>query len=51
LGNIVGALLVGLPAVYFYLSDYDVAGLRNAEAGMVEGREGTPSDLSNEKTR
>ncbi|KAK0504689.1 Formate/nitrite transporter [Armillaria luteobubalina] len=33
LGNIVGALLVGLPATYFYLRDYDASGLRAAENG------------------
>ncbi|ESK97153.1 formate nitrite [Moniliophthora roreri MCA 2997] len=33
IGNIVGALLVGLPAVYFYLSDYEAGGLRTAETG------------------
>ena len=35
LGNIVGALLVGLPALYFYAPDYKVGGLRDAEAGEV----------------
>ncbi|KDQ53619.1 hypothetical protein JAAARDRAFT_136825 [Jaapia argillacea MUCL 33604] len=33
LGNIVGALLVGLPAVYFYLNDYKAGGLRGVEEG------------------
>ncbi|KAF4598529.1 hypothetical protein EYR38_006933 [Pleurotus pulmonarius] len=33
LGNIVGALLVALPATYFYLRDYEAGGLRNAESG------------------
>ncbi|PBK91567.1 putative formate/nitrite transporter [Armillaria gallica] len=33
LGNMVGALLVGLPATYFYLKDYDAGGLRAAEKG------------------
>jgi len=37
LGNIVGALLVALPAVYFYLSDYNAGGLVEAEAGEVSG--------------
>jgi len=37
LGNIVGALLVALPAVYFYLSDYTAGGLVEAEAGEVSG--------------
>ncbi|KAF7315584.1 Formate/nitrite transporter [Mycena indigotica] len=35
LGNIVGALFVALPATYFYLGDYQVDGLREAEAGEV----------------
>ncbi|KAJ8482379.1 hypothetical protein ONZ45_g14973 [Pleurotus djamor] len=34
LGNIVGALLVALPATYFYLGDYNAGGLRDAEAGQ-----------------
>jgi len=50
LGNIVGALLVALPATYFYLWDYDVDGLRSAEAGVVDGRDGSPS-VTDEKTR
>ncbi|KAJ8696756.1 hypothetical protein PTI98_006599 [Pleurotus ostreatus] len=33
LGNIVGALLVALPATYFYLRDYEAGGLRSAESG------------------
>lgn len=46
LGNIVGALLVALPAVYFYLSDYN--DLRKVEEGegFNETGQGTPtSDL------
>ncbi|THH21326.1 hypothetical protein EW146_g214 [Bondarzewia mesenterica] len=35
LGNIVGALFVALPAVYFYLHDYRADGLVEAEAGEV----------------
>ncbi|KII92076.1 hypothetical protein PLICRDRAFT_50507 [Plicaturopsis crispa FD-325 SS-3] len=36
IGNIVGALLVALPAVYFYLGDYQPAGpLRATEEGEV----------------
>jgi formate/nitrite transporter len=35
LGNIVGALLVALPAVYFYLGDYNAGGLVQAEAGEL----------------
>jgi len=37
LGNIVGALLVALPAVYFYLGDYNASGLVQAEAGESDG--------------
>jgi len=36
LGNIVGALLVGLPAVYFYLGDWNAGGLRYAEEAEAE---------------
>ena len=35
LGNIVGALLVALPALYFFAPDYRAGGLRDAEAGEV----------------
>ncbi|KAF5393299.1 hypothetical protein D9757_000660 [Collybiopsis confluens] len=34
LGNIVGAQFVGLPAVFFYLRDYNASGLRDAENGQ-----------------
>ena len=37
LGNIIGAQLVALPAVYFYLSDYNAGGLVQAEAGKLTG--------------
>jgi len=33
LGNVVGALFIALPAVYFYLGDYDAGGLVQAEEG------------------
>ncbi|KAH9962083.1 putative formate/nitrite transporter [Lactifluus volemus] len=33
LGNVVGALIVALPAVYFYLWDYNAGGLVQAEEG------------------
>lgn len=36
LGNIVGALFVGLPAVYFYLGDWSAGGLRNIEEARIE---------------
>jgi len=35
LGNIIGALFVGMPAVYIYLKDYDAGGMRNAESGSA----------------
>ncbi|KZT04651.1 Formate/nitrite transporter [Laetiporus sulphureus 93-53] len=35
LGNIVGGLIVALPATYFYLSDYSGGGLRGVEEGEV----------------
>jgi len=35
IGNIIGALLVALPAVYFYLGDYNADGLVQAEAGEL----------------
>lgn len=38
LGNIVGGLLVGLPAVYFYLGDYKAGGLSNAEEGRTDDK-------------
>ncbi|KAI0780162.1 Formate/nitrite transporter [Fomes fomentarius] len=40
LGNIVGALLVALPALYFYTPDYRAGGLRDAEVGeMMNARD------------
>jgi hypothetical protein len=35
LGNVVGALMVGLPATYYYLRDHHVGGLHEAENGGV----------------
>jgi formate/nitrite transporter len=45
LGNIVGALLVALPAVYFYLSDYNGSGSNGLEEGegLNEMGQGTPT--------
>ncbi|KAI0915681.1 hypothetical protein AcV5_003536 [Taiwanofungus camphoratus] len=40
LGNVVGALLVALPACYFFLGDYCAGGLRGVEEGGGEGGEG-----------
>ncbi|OAX43181.1 putative formate/nitrite transporter [Rhizopogon vinicolor AM-OR11-026] len=36
LGNIIGALFMGLPAVYFYLGDWDASGLRAVEEARIE---------------
>lgn len=36
IGNIIGGLLVGIPAVYFYLGDHKAGGLYNAEEGRVD---------------
>ncbi|KAH7929877.1 putative formate/nitrite transporter [Leucogyrophana mollusca] len=36
IGNIIGALFVGLPAVYFYLGDYNAGGLTNVEEARIE---------------
>jgi hypothetical protein len=38
LGNVVGALLVAGPAVYFYLDDYDADLLRSVENGRNDVR-------------
>jgi len=48
IGNIVGGLLVGLPAVYFYLGDYEAGGLRAAEEAKVEKAASTSSDNGKE---
>ncbi|KAI0958186.1 hypothetical protein AcV7_004072 [Taiwanofungus camphoratus] len=40
LGNVVGALLVALPACYFFLGDYCAGGLRGVEEGGGEAGEG-----------
>jgi len=42
IGNIIGGLFVGMPAVYFYLGDWKAGGLRDAE----EARNGIDSDAS-----
>ncbi|OCH85425.1 Formate/nitrite transporter [Obba rivulosa] len=39
IGNIVGALLVALPAVYFYLWDFNAGGLRAVEEGEIFNRD------------
>ncbi|KAI0293356.1 Formate/nitrite transporter-domain-containing protein [Multifurca ochricompacta] len=47
LGNIVGALLVAIPAVYFYLEDYHPAGgLEEAETGEALIAGGPPTHQS-----
>ncbi|KAK7469968.1 hypothetical protein VKT23_001404 [Stygiomarasmius scandens] len=43
IGNIVGAAIVWLPAVYFYLGDYSADGLRDAELGKGKEIEGSTS--------
>lgn len=43
IGNLVGACLVGLPAVYFYLSDWEAGGLLNAEEARGEKSSHTSS--------
>ncbi|KAG6329187.1 hypothetical protein ID866_9902 [Astraeus odoratus] len=45
LGNIVGALLVAVPAVYFYLGDYKAGGLVDAE----EARKHSNGSISSQK--
>ncbi|TFK72396.1 putative formate/nitrite transporter [Pluteus cervinus] len=39
LGNVVGALFVGLPACYFYLRDHTAGGLRDAENGSYHSND------------
>ncbi|KAJ6625551.1 Formate/nitrite transporter [Mycena sp. CBHHK59/15] len=45
LGNIVGALMVALPATYFYLHDFNAGGLRRAEAGEMERQDGSSDNV------
>ncbi|KIJ18921.1 hypothetical protein PAXINDRAFT_161263 [Paxillus involutus ATCC 200175] len=45
IGNIIGGLFVGLPAVYFYLGDWNAGGLRDAE----EAQEKTSVTSSQDK--
>jgi len=45
LGNVVGALFVAGPAVYFYLWDYDVGGLRDAESGDIRRRDESSENM------
>ncbi|KAJ3570268.1 hypothetical protein NP233_g4517 [Leucocoprinus birnbaumii] len=40
-GNIIGALFIGMPATYMYLSDYGAGGYRNAENGEASGSRGS----------
>ncbi|KAG1734716.1 putative formate/nitrite transporter [Suillus paluster] len=47
LGNIIGALFVALPAVYFYLGDWHADGMRDAEEAAY--RESRLSDPPSEK--
>ncbi|KAJ3724597.1 Formate/nitrite transporter [Lentinula raphanica] len=43
LGNIIGALFVGMPATYFYLRDYNAGNMRLAENGELSSVE--PSEV------
>jgi len=43
IGNIIGGLLVGLPAVYFYLGDWKAGGLVDAEEARAEKSSHTSS--------
>jgi len=45
-GNIIGALFVALPAVYFYLGDWRAGGLLDAEEARMERKNSNPSDTS-----
>ncbi|KAL4077798.1 putative formate/nitrite transporter [Scleroderma citrinum] len=49
LGNLVGALLVGVPAVYFYLCHRKAERLTNAEEGLIEHKDLNDSPSSSEK--
>jgi len=44
IGNIIGGLFVGMPAVYFYLGDWHAGGLRDAEEAHIESKTSNPSD-------
>ncbi|KAF8558040.1 putative formate/nitrite transporter [Imleria badia] len=44
IGNIIGALFVGLPAVYFYLGDWKAGGLLHAEEARAERNSHTSSE-------
>ncbi|KAG1897996.1 putative formate/nitrite transporter [Suillus fuscotomentosus] len=44
IGNIIGGLFVGLPAVYFYLDDWHAGGMRDAEEARLERKDSGPSD-------
>jgi len=49
IGNIIGALFVALPAVYFYLGDYDYhaeAAMKNLETGEVMNQQLTAQEYS-----
>jgi len=51
LGNIIGALFVAVPAIYFYLSDSSADNLRRIEEGevfneKVEIENGRPSEAT-----
>jgi len=47
LGNIIGALFVAGPAIYFYLSDYSADKLRGVEEGEVLNEKPALNGLGN----
>ena len=49
LGNIVGALLVGIPALYFYAPDYQARGVRDVEAAEIINGESGSTDFDDSK--
>ncbi|KAJ4002154.1 Formate/nitrite transporter [Lentinula boryana] len=49
LGNIIGALFVGMPATYFYLRDYNAGSMRAAENGELSNDEHEVRDIDSDK--
>ncbi|KAJ3790849.1 Formate/nitrite transporter [Lentinula aff. detonsa] len=48
LGNIIGALFVGMPATYFYLRDYNAGSMRAAENGELSNDEPEVRDIDSD---
>ena len=44
-GNIVGALILGVPMTIWFLKDYGADGLMSAEAGEVNGADRIPGGV------